>query len=123
MQAFGLLGLLFGVVIVVAAPSFSSYIIGAVFVITASVSAIGGAILSRVHFMSVSSSNNLAVWYLILGTTLIFSGVGLIVASNIGLEFFVSSVENTIYVDIGAAVSACGSVLAAYSFFSLYNHD
>ena len=119
MQAFGLLGLLFGVVLIVVTSSLSGYLVSAVFVATAGVSAIAGAVLLRRHFISAIASNTRGVAYLIFGTALIFSGVGLIVGSNIAFEYLISQVENTIYVDIGATVSACGCVLAAYSFFVL----
>jgi hypothetical protein len=124
MQALGLLGLLFGVVLVVAASSLSGYFVSAVFVVTTGVLAIAGAVLLRGHYMFASSSNtSRAVAYLIFGTALIFSGVGLIVGSNIAFEYLISQVENTIYVDIGATVSACGCILAAYSFFALHNRS
>jgi hypothetical protein len=123
MQALGLLGLLFGVVLVVAASSLSGYSISAVFVVTAGALAMAGAVLLRGQYMFASSSNARGVAYLIFGTALIFSGVGLIVGSNIAFEYLISQVENTIYVDIGATVSACGCILAAYSFFILHNRS
>ncbi len=119
LQAFGLLGLLFGVVLVVGTSSLSGYILSAVFVAVAGVLAIAGAVLMRGHF----ASNNRGVAYLIFGTALIFSGVGLIVASNIAFEYLISQVQNTVYVDTGATVSACGCVLTAYSFFVLHNSN
>jgi hypothetical protein len=122
MQAFGLLGLLIGVVIVVVVSSLSGHLVGAVFVVAAGVSAIAGAVLLREHYISAIASNTRGVAYLILGTALIFSGAGLIVASNVALEYLISDMQNTIYVDVGATVSACGCVLAAYSFFVLHNH-
>ena len=117
MQAFGLLGLLFGAVLVVVASSLSGYLLSAVFVVSAGVSAVAGAVLLRRYFISSSASNTRNAAYLIFGTALIFSGVGLIVASNIAFEYLISQVENTVIVDIGATVSACGCVVAAYSFF------
>jgi hypothetical protein len=122
MQAFGLLGLLFGVVLVVVASSLSGYLVSAVFVVTAGVSTIAGAVLLRGHYSAIAS-NTRGVAYLIFGTALIFSGAGLIVGSNIAFEYLISQMENTIYVDIGATVSACGCVLAAYSFFVLHDRS
>jgi hypothetical protein len=119
LQAFGLLSLMFGVVLVVAVSSLSSYFLSAVFVAAAGVSAIAGAVLLRKHFISAIASNSRIAVYLIFGTVLIFSGVGIIVGSNIAYEYWISQVTNTIYVDIGATISACGFVLAAYSFFTL----
>ena len=119
MQACGLLGLLFGVVLVVVVSSLFSYFLSAVFVAAAGASAISGAALLRKHFNSAIASNNRILMWLIFGTALIFSGEGVIVGSNIAYEYWISQVANTIYVDVGAAVSACGFVLAAYSFFIL----
>jgi hypothetical protein len=113
MQAFGLLVLLFGVLLVVVASSLSGYFLSAVLVVAASVSAIAGVALLRVHYY---------IAYMILGTALIFSGAGVIVASNIAFEYLISRVQNTIYVDLGATISACGCVLAAYSIFTLHSH-
>jgi hypothetical protein len=121
MQAFGLLVLLFGVVLVVELSSLSGYLASAVLVAAAGASAITGAVIIRRHFIGGIASNTRNVTYLILGTVLIFSGVGIIVGSNIAFEYWISQVANTIYVDIGATVSACGCVLAAYSFYVLHN--
>jgi small basic protein len=117
MQAFGLLGLLLGVVLVVAVPSLSSYFLSAAFVVISAVLAIAGALFLRGHYANTTQSNTRIASYMILGTALIFLGAGLIVGSNIAYEYLISQVENTVYVDIGATVSACGCVLAAYSFF------
>jgi len=119
MQGLGLIGLLLGVVIVVATSSVSGYLVSAVLVVIAGVSAIAGAVLLRAHYISAVASNTRGAVYLILGTGLIFSGVGLVVASNIAFEYLISQVQETVFVDVGATVSACGCVLAAYSFFGL----
>ena len=122
MQAFGLLGLLIGVVLVVAISSLTGYLLSAVFVATAGVLAIVGAVLLRGHY-STTAPNSRGVTYLIFGTALVFSGAGLIVGSNIAFEYLISQVQNTVYVDLGATVSACGCVLAAYSFFVLHSRS
>ncbi len=119
MQASGLVGLMFGVVLVVAISSLFSYLLSALFVAAAGMSAIAGAVLLRKYFNGAIASNHRIFVWLIFGTVLIFSGVGFIVGSNIAYEYWISQVANTIYVDIGATVSACGFVLAAYSFFIL----
>jgi uncharacterized membrane protein HdeD (DUF308 family) len=121
MQSFGLLGLLFGVVFVVEVASLSGFFISAGFVVASGVSAIAGAALLRRHHAGAPEANTRGVTYLILGTVAIFSGVGLIVGSNIAFEYLLSQVEETIYVDIGATLSACGCVLSAYSFFVLHD--
>jgi hypothetical protein len=123
MQAFGFIVLFFGVVLIVAVVTLTAYLISAALVTTAGVSAIAGAVLLHKHFTKTNDSNLGGAAYLILGTVLIFSGVGAIVGSNIAFEFLISQLQNTVYVDIGAAVSACGFVLAAYSFYVLHNHS
>src|SRR5271157_5840447 len=52
MQAFGLLGLLFGVVLVVSVSSLSGFLLSAVFVVTAGGLAIAGAVLLRGQYIS-----------------------------------------------------------------------
>jgi hypothetical protein len=121
MQSFGLVTLLFGVVIVQEVPTLQGYFVSAALVVTAGVFAIVGTVLTRGHYMGIAASNALGVGCLTLGTALIFAGVGLIVGSNIAYEYLISQVENTIYVDVGATISACGCVLAAYSFFILHS--
>jgi hypothetical protein len=121
MQAFGLLGLLFAVVLVVGFSSLTGYLISALFVTTAGVSSISGAVLLRAYFINSTKLNAKGVLCLIFGTGLIFSGVALIVGSNIAFQYFISQLENTVYVDIGATISSCGCVLTAYSFYVLYN--
>ncbi len=120
LQALGLLGPLVGVVLVVGLPTLSSYIVSAGIFAAAGASAIYGAVLLRDHFSPQGSTARDTV-YLILGTALLFTGVGIIIASNITFEYLISQVQNTIYVDIGATVSAWGCVVAAYSFFALQN--
>ena len=121
LQAFGLIALFFGVVLVVTLSTLTGYLISALIVTAAGVSAIAGAVLLHKHFAKTNASNRGSAAYLILGTVLIFSGVGAIMGSNIAFEYLISQVQNTIYVDIGAAVSACGFVLSAYSFYVLHN--
>lgn len=40
------------------------------------------------------------------------------VASNMAFWYLISRLENTIYVDMGEAVSACGCVLEAYFLYN-----
>jgi len=123
MQAFELIALFFGAVLVVAVSTLTSYLISAILVTTGGVSAIAGAVLLHRHFVKTNQSNLGGAVCLILGTVLVFSGVGAIVGSNIAFEYLISQMQNTIYVDVGAAVSACGFVLAAYSFYVLHNNS
>src|ERR1700690_176124 len=57
MEAFGLLGLLFGVVFVVVTSSLLGYFLSAVFVVASGVLAIAGAVFLRRHFTSATTSN------------------------------------------------------------------
>jgi hypothetical protein len=123
MQAFGLIGLLFAVALVVVVSSLPGYIFSAIFVVTAGASAIMGAVLLGRHYARALTSEARVVVPLVFGTVLIFSGVGVIVGSNIAFYYLISQVQNTVYVDMGATVSACGCVLAAFSFFPLRNRS
>jgi uncharacterized membrane protein YidH (DUF202 family) len=122
MQALGLIGLFFGVALVVAVSSLSGYFASAVIVVTmGALALLGGVFLTR-HHTSFGASSARVVVCLVLGMALLFLGTGLIAGSNIAYQYVISQVENTIYVDIGATVSACGCVIAAYSSFVLRNH-
>jgi len=122
MQAIGLLGLLIGVVLVVEVAILSGYFLSTALIAASGVSAIAGAVLLRGHYGSPQAASS-RVAYLILGTLLLFVGVGIIVGSDIAYEYWISQVEQTVYVDMGTTVSACGCVLAAYSFFVLHNRN
>ena len=103
----------------------SGYLIGAVFVVTAAVSAIAGTLLLQGHYLSASASNAGGVVWLIFGTALIFGGAGTVAASNIAFWYLISQVENTIYVDMGATISACGCCLQHIrtSFFIILTYQ
>jgi hypothetical protein len=120
MQALGLIGLLFGLVLIVGTATLSGYLVGAVLIVTAGVLAIAGALSLRAYYATTAASTRGAAW-LIFGTALIFSGAGVVVGSNLAFEYLISQVQNTIYVDAGATITACGCVIAAYSF--LVPHD
>ena len=120
MQALGLVGLLFGVMPLAASSSVSAlFVVSAILIATSAAFALGGALLVKHHYTDIGASNGGGVNYLILGTTLIFVGVALILGSNVGKFFFLSDAGNTVYTDVGAAVSACGCVIAADAFFVL----
>lgn len=72
--------------------------------------------LVRSHYADVGASNGRALDYLIIGTALLFFGVAVILGSNVAAYFLLSDVGNTVFTDLGAAISACGCVIAAYSF-------
>ncbi len=117
-QAIGLVGLLLGLVLIVVTATLSGYLIGAVFIVTAGVSALAGAVSLRRHYSAIVAKAEGVSW-LILGTALLFAGAGVVVGSNIAFEYLLSQVQNTIYVDVGATIAACGCVVAAYSFLVL----
>jgi len=119
LQALGLCGLLFAVVLIQVAPTLSGYLVGMVLDVVTGVAATAGVILVQRGRIKLVSSNPNEFALMVLGTVMIFAGVGVIMGSNIAFEYLISSVENTIYVDVGATVSACGCVIAAYSFFLL----
>jgi len=75
MQALGLLGLMFGVVLIVALSTLSGYLLSAAFVVTSGALAVADEVLLRGHYQGATASNNRGVAYLIVGTALIFSGV------------------------------------------------
>jgi hypothetical protein len=77
LQAFGFVALFFGVVLIVALSTLTTYLISAALVTTAGVSAIAGAVLLHKHFAKTNKWNLGGATYLILGTVLIFLGVGL----------------------------------------------
>ena len=115
MQAMGLVGLLIGVVLIVVLSTFSGYIVGTGFVTVFGTLALIGVVFFRRYAVS-------AV-FLALGMILVFSGVELIADSNIAaIEYWISQVQNTVYVDVGATIAACGCVLAAYSFFVIHDN-
>jgi len=122
MQGLGLVGIFFCAVTVFVASSLSGYLVSAVLILASGALAMVGAVFLRRHYAGSGASNARNIGYFVIGTALIFSGVGLIVGSNMALySFLISQVENTVYVDMGATVSASGCVVAAYSFFVLHN--
>ncbi len=118
-QVFGLLLLLFGVALVVVVSSLLGYFLSFVIIAVGAASAVAGAFLLRRHFLFMAA-NPRSVAYLMIATVMVFSGVELISGSNIAFQYWISQLENTIYVDVGATVSACGCVIAAYSYYTLF---
>ena len=78
LQAIGLLGLLIGVVLVVAVSTLTGYLLSAASVATAGVLAVAGTVLLRRYYSTIAT-NARGIVYLIFGTVLIFLGAGLIV--------------------------------------------
>jgi hypothetical protein len=122
MQSLGLVGLLLGVVAIIVSSSFSVWFaVSAVLIVSSAALALAGEFLLRGHYADVGVSNRKGVDYLIIGTALIFSGVAVILGSNVAAYFLLSDVGNTVFTDVGAAISACGCVIAAYSFYEMPN--
>ena len=120
MQALGLVGLLVGVVPLAVSSSLSAvFVVGAILIVISAALALTGTFLLRSHHADIGASDTRGVDYLILGTTLLFSGVTLILGSNVAKYFFLSEVGNNVFTDVGAAISACGCVISAYSFIVL----
>jgi len=118
---FGLIGLYLGVVLVYFESSLSGLLVSAFLLVASSALAMVGAIFLRRLYISTGGSKTKGVGYLILGTALLFSGVGLIVGSKIAFFYLIPQLESIVYMDVGATVSAYGCVLAAYSFFVLHH--
>ena len=112
MQSLGLIGFVPGLVLIAYATSLSGYFVGAVVIVVCSASVLTGAMLLSSRAVS-----------LILGMGLIALGAAVVAASKIALQYWISDVENTVYTDAGATVSACGSILAAYWFFVFRGHS
>lgn len=111
LQSLSLIGLLIGLVVSFVASSLSGHLISAVFIVLAGTSGLAGAI-----FIAKQARARL----LVAGAALIAIGAALIPASNIALfAYWTSDMGKNISQDIGAALAACGSVVAAYSFFVL----
>jgi hypothetical protein len=111
LQALSLIGLLIGLVLSFVASSTSGYLVSAVFIVLSGVSGLAGAI-----FISKLARARL----LVAGAALIAIGALLIPASNIALlAGWLLDLDKNFCEDIGAALAACGSVVAAYSFFVL----
>ena len=121
LEGSGLRALLLGVILAVGLSSLTGYLVGAVFIAGSAASALLGAVLLRRKHSDIGLVGPRELNYLVLGTALIFSGGAIIMTSNIAFFYFISQVQNTIFVDIGATVIAWGCVLGAYTFYSHHN--
>jgi len=120
LQGLGLIGLLFAVLPLAVSASLSSlFVVSAILIATSAALALRGAFLVRGHYADIGASNKRGADYLIVGSTIIFSGVAVILGSNVAKYFFLSDVGDNVFTDVGAAISACGCVIAAYSFVHL----
>ena len=119
LQGLGMVGLFLGLLPVVATHSLSVYFVSSGILTVSGASALAGAVLLGRDVAEAGVWRTRDAWILFLAIVMIFSGVGLIVGSNIANEYWISDLTKTVYIDVGASISACGSVLAAHSFFVL----
>lgn len=110
--------LLLGIGITQIFNSPSGFLSSIVFLVVSSILALAGIITLRKKYISSGTSDHKQISYLLLGTILIIAGVGLIIVSNIESYYTISQLDNTIYNDIGATISAYGFVISAYSFLT-----
>ena len=111
LQSLSLIVLLIGFVVSFVASSIPGYLVSGVFIVLAGASGLSGAIFI---------SKEARARQLVVGAALIAIGAALIPASNIALlAGWLLDLDKNFYEDIGATVAACGSVVAAYSFFVL----
>ena len=114
LQSLGLIGLLAGFAVSFAASSLSGYLVSGVVIVLSGTAGLAGAI-----FISKEAKAR----QLVVGAALIAIGATLIPASNIALHAgWLLDIDKNIYMDIGAALAGCGSIVTAYSFFLLRSH-
>jgi hypothetical protein len=116
LQALGLLGLLLGVLALKIADSIPMVLfVSAAFVVSSTGLALAGAFLMKNNRSDIGSASRSDAGFLLLGTALIFTGVLVILAVQIGYYFVFADVATTVLQDAGVAVAACGCVVAAYA--------
>lgn len=119
MQSVGLVLLLIGELALSFSSDLGILFLSAAIIVTAAASALAGAVLLRGHWLDIGASNRRGGDYLIVGTALIFSGVGAIVFSKIGSYFVLPDLATLLVNVVGLTGTACGCVVAAYSFVVL----
>jgi hypothetical protein len=111
LQSLGLIGLLVGFVVSFVASSLSGHLVAGVVIVLSGTAGLVGAIFI---------SKEARARQLVVGAALITMGAALIPASNIALlAGWLLDIDKNLYMDIGAAVAGCGSIVTAYSFFVL----
>jgi hypothetical protein len=118
LQGLGMAVLFLGVLLAFGFSSLTGYVIGVTLLVASTALSLFGVFLLRRNHAGVDFWRPREVNYLTLGTVLLLSGVGVIMASNIAFYYVLSEVSNTIYVDLGATISAIGCVVGAYSFIN-----
>jgi uncharacterized membrane protein YidH (DUF202 family) len=117
MQSLGLIGLLLAALALQISSSIQVLFVSAAFVVLAGSLAIVGGLQLGNHYADIGTTSRTDAGYLVLGTALMFLGVGVIIGSEIAYYFVLSDVVSTVVSDAGVAVSACGCVVAAYASF------
>ncbi len=120
MHGLALVILLLGVAFALIFSSLLSFLAGIVFLAASCILALAGILALRKKYISSGIPERKKIDYLLIGTILILAGVGLIIVSNIASYYTISQLENTVYVDIGATISAYGCVISAYSFLNFH---
>jgi hypothetical protein len=124
LQGIGLISLFFGIVIAVVTVSFTGFLVAAVVLTFSSSTGLLGATFFKRYYRSASPLSSKVIDFNLLGLTLLFLGVALILGSQIVYSlYYFSPVWNIVYQDIGASVSACGCVLLAYGFNRLLDYS
>ena len=111
LQSLGLIGLLIGFAVSFAASSLSGYLVSGVVIVLSGTAGLAGTIFI---------SKQAGARQLVVGAALIAIGAALIPASNIALHAgWLLDIDKNIYMDIGATLAGCGSIVTTYSFFGL----
>jgi hypothetical protein len=122
MQGLALIVLLLGVVPSVVSSSLSGNLVSTAFLVISGIVSLAGILTLRNNYNSDGTLEHKKIDYLLLGTLLIWTGVGLIIASDVASYYMISQLENTVYSDIGATISAYGCVVSAYAFLNFHRH-
>ena len=111
LQSLGLIGLLIGFVVSFAASSLPGHLAAGGLIALSGTAGLAGAIFI---------SKEARARQLVAGAALIAIGAALIPASNIALlAGWLADIDKNLYMDIGATIAGCGSIVTAYSFFVL----
>lgn len=111
LQSLSLTGLLIGFLVSYFASSLSGRLVSGVVIVLSGIAGLAGAIFI---------SKQARARQLVVAAALIAIGAALIPAANIAVSAaWMVDIDKNLYMDIGAAVAGCGSVVAAYSFFVL----
>ncbi|HKW04622.1 MAG TPA: hypothetical protein VJN71_04920, partial [Nitrososphaerales archaeon] len=107
MQAIGLVGLFFGVIVAASSNLIGPFLISAVVLVPSTALAITGSVLEIEKSPESHARQGPNSYLLLVGMILLFFGTALIVAFNIfALTYYLSNVQAIIFENIGATISA-----------------